>query len=119
MLTKQELYDSLVKAALDGTFPSISPFSGDCFYHLGINRCAIGFLVPDDAPFKPVETKSYLSQSEEFRAWFRNVSGLHDSQCQVLQKCHDEMAVSNDFKKKFIARLNDLEFFSEVNKYQA
>jgi hypothetical protein len=120
---KQEVYNALVEASCNGTFPSVHT-DGTCRYYNGNNRCAIGVLIPDNPEMEPQESKGYMNQKEEFRNWFRSLFNekFTDFDFTEMQSLHDCQAhYCLNYKQPwnphdFIKNLNKMACFKDVEK---
>jgi hypothetical protein len=125
-MTKQEIYDKLVTAAYDGTFPSYDSLSGLCRYHYcntitgKTHKCAVGIFIPDDAQYKPVERNIYLKHDDFFRKWFRELldNNLCDKEIHSIQELHDSFSIDEKkwIPEAFVSELNKMPCFAEVKK---
>lgn len=104
--TPKQVYERLVLATNDGTFPSIEPNHGVCKYRQGKCRCAFGLFIPDDIYCEEMEQTSVVSMFDK-RLWYNHApkfqqiedkidklksvlpSWSHASFWQSIQGCHD------------------------------
>jgi len=114
-VTKQEYYDMLVCAALDGTFPSFDEESKQCLYKSadGKNSCALGILIPDSLYTSLIE-KQGIYENGVYN-WFINNNllplDMTQSEAADVQSIHDDIASSIWDLKYFLQHLNSLPVF--------
>jgi len=115
-LTKQEIYDSLVCAALDGTFPSIQGEASICVYQgPDGKRCAVGLFHPH--PELLQEGLGIVNQARHVQNYIINHTGLSLSQLMEIQQIHDGVARTyrpHWFIKEFLITLNRSPLFDSV-----
>lgn len=118
-MLKQDYYDLLIKAANDGTFPSLTE-NGDCKYRFGEKKCAVGILIDDEKYDPSIENlkanSSRLNLSDYISDW---PGDLNVEDLRNVQICHDIYAFDvykRWNKEAFIKSLNSLPFFDDVKK---
>jgi len=110
-----QYYTMLVRAARDGTFPSIDRNDNDKCLYRGPNntRCAIGLLIPDEKYRPSIEGESCYD--DKVLECFTIPVGLTKGDLSEIQYSHDTASNQEDGwdPDLFIARINKLKCFQE------
>lgn len=117
-MTKQEYFDLLVATSKAGGFPSVD--DEGCVYR-GENgrKCAVGLLIPDEKYVPSMERKIVTNRfTNKPTRLFENAVCVPDGMTWLdltkVQIVHDDYEGSTWDHADFVARLLDLECFSDV-----